>query len=174
MDRVKKTNRNGSLLGPGLAIRDAIEDDAQPISDLMIDSAREFFADDFSEAGMAHFMDDCGVAVLENRIRAGDHYYVAVIDDVIAGVCAIRRGNHLYSLFTDSAFHRRGVARSLWERALQDIRDSGYEEVTVKASNYAVPAYERLGFVRIGPGEEESGIVSNPMLYKLGSERNLI
>ncbi len=172
MDGVKKTNRNCPSVGPGLAIRNAIEDDAKQISDLMIDSAREFFADDFTDSGMALFVDDCGVATLEERIRSGDRYYVAVVDDAIAGVCAIRRGNHLYSLFTASAFHRCGVARKLWERALADIRNSGYEEVTVRASNYAAPAYERLGFVRTGPCEEEKGIVSNPMHYRLGSNGN--
>ena len=150
-----------------MLIRDAIEDDAQQISDLLIDSARIFFADDFSKAGMALFIDDCAPTTLQERIRAGDRYYVAIVDDVIAGVCAIRRGNYLYSLFTDAEFHRRGVARKLWERALRDIRESGYEEVTVKASNYAVPAYERLGFVCTGPREEEKGIVSNPMRYRL-------
>lgn len=155
-----------------MLIRDASEEDAIQMSDLMIDSARVFFADDFTRSGMALFLDDCAPATLQERIRAGDHYYVAIIDDVIAGVCAIRRGNHLYSLFTDAAFHRRGVARKLWERALRDIRDNGYEEVTVKASNYAVPAYERLGFVRTGPRAEEKGIVSNPMRYKLGSNHN--
>lgn len=167
VDRVKRLNRSCLSVRPGLAIRDATEGDAKQISDLMIVSAREFFAEEFTESGMALFVDDCAVATLEERIRAGDRYYVAVIDDVIAGVCAIRRGNHLYSLFTDSAFHRRGVARNLWERALEDIRDSGYVEVTVRASNYAAPAYERLGFVRTGPREEEKGIVSNPMRYKM-------
>lgn len=152
-----------------MLIRHAKEDDAKQISDLLIDSAREFFADDFTESGMALFMDDCTVARLLERLRHGDRYYVAVVDDVIAGMCAVRRGNHLYSLFTDKAYHRRGIARRLWERALADIRESGYQEVTVKASNYAAEAYERLGFVRTGAREEKKGIVSNPMTFQLPS-----
>lgn len=152
-----------------MLIRHAKEDDAKQISDLLIDSAREFFADDFTESGMALFIADCTVATLLERLRHGDRYYVAVIDDVIAGMCAIRRGNHLYSLFTDKAYHRRGIARRLWERALVDIRESGYQEVTVKASNYAAEAYERLGFVRTGTREEKKGIVSNPMIFRMPS-----
>jgi ribosomal protein S18 acetylase RimI-like enzyme len=76
----------------------------------------------------------------------------------------MRDQRHVYHLFVAAQFHRRGIARTLWERAkavaMADATDACF---TVNASNYAVPMYESLGFVRTAPTQCKNGLEYNPM-----------
>ena len=69
---------------------------------------------------------------------------------------------HLYHLFVHSSYHRRGIARRLWERARAEI---GAAEIrfTVNASLYAVPLYESLGFRASGTETRKDGVIFLPM-----------
>lgn len=59
------------------------------------------------------------------------------------------------------------MARALWSRALDDLINNGVTEVTVNASNYAVPVYKRLGFIRVSETQDVGGIIINPMVYRV-------
>ena len=56
-----------------------------------------------------------------------------------------------YLLFVDEALHRRGVATTLWNLALQRVAPDPATpvEITVNSSDYAIAFYESLGFVRV-------------------------
>ncbi len=89
---------------------------------------------------------------------------VAEMDGVVVGFIAMRDKRHLFHLFVDKPWHRRGVARRLWEVARQAALDGGNDGVfTVNSSNYAMPVYERFGFVRTAPTQESKGLRYNPM-----------
>lgn len=153
-----------------MQLRTATCNDAKAISQLLISSANTFFADDFSDAGLARFKADFTENRVNERICANEfRYYVADIGGQLAGVCAIRGDSHLYNLFTAAQFQRRGVAKALWQHAMQFMAETGVDEATVNASNYAVSAYERLGFVRTGVTQCVDGIVFNPMVIKFSS-----
>jgi ribosomal protein S18 acetylase RimI-like enzyme len=148
-------------------IRFAEEADAEAISSLLTELGREFFQE-FSAEGLARFIKEFSPDLVRERIRSPEYqYYLAMLGNDLAGVCAIRGKSHLYNLFTAKALHRKGVARGLWVRALDDIRSNGVTEVTVNASNYAVPAYERLGFVRVSETQDVGGVVYNQMVYRI-------
>jgi predicted GNAT family N-acyltransferase len=59
------------------------------------------------------------------------------------------------------------VARALWQQVAHELKRDGVSKVTVNASNYAVPAYEKLGFVRVGEMKVFEGIPFNPMVNEL-------
>jgi GNAT superfamily N-acetyltransferase len=88
---------------------------------------------------------------------------VAEVDGELAGFIAIRERSHVYSLYVDKRWQRRGIARRLWETARDAALGTGHPGAfTVKASNYAMPFYASLGFVPTGP--MQVGIVRyNPM-----------
>lgn len=65
--------------------------------------------------------------------------------------------------------HRRGVARALWEHARAE---SGGSAFTVNSSLFAVPIYERLGFIARSAPQSADGLVFVPMTYEAG-ELNL-
>lgn len=64
--------------------------------------------------------------------------------------------------FVKGACHGRGIGRRLWNALLED---SAANAVTVHSSLFAVPVYEKLGFVRLGPDCETDGIRYVPMRY---------
>jgi ribosomal protein S18 acetylase RimI-like enzyme len=151
-----------------MQIRRASIEDAQAISQLLLASADQFFSEDFSAAGLARFKADFATDQLRERLQSEDYWYLVAEDTAaIVGVCAIRGNSHLYNLFTCANHHRKGLARSLWECAVQKMKSNGVIDVTVNASNYAIPAYERLGFKRVGPTQEVGGVVFNPMISRL-------
>jgi GNAT superfamily N-acetyltransferase len=109
---------------------------------------------------------------------------VAVEDDGPAGTGAIVVGygelrdrdrgpggvDHLTLQFSAPDRLRRGTGRllltALAEAALE--RRPGLDFLTVNASSYAVPAYERLGFRVAGAPATRNGVTATPMLLDLG------
>jgi GNAT superfamily N-acetyltransferase len=100
------------------------------------------------------------------RLKAAEYRFrVAEDGAVLAGVVAVRAATHLQYLFVARSHQRTGLARRLWERARLDAIGGGNAagRFTVNASSYAVPAYERLGFRRVGTPQEANGVRFQPM-----------
>jgi ribosomal protein S18 acetylase RimI-like enzyme len=92
--------------------------------------------------------------VLDERYR----YLAGWLDGQLAGVVAVRDGTHLFHLFVARALQGRGLARQLWQ-AVRDDR-IGF---SVNASLYALPLYEKLGFVATAGQVEADGVAYVPM-----------
>lgn len=115
------------------------------------DAARQFVRDNDEDA-------------LRGFLAAGMRYHVAERDGQIVGFVALRAQKHLYHLFVDKQYHRQGIATALWEVARQEALAAGNPGVfTVNASNYALPVYQKMGFVQTGPMQFKSGLYYNPM-----------
>ena len=117
-------------------------------------AAEGFILHASSPEDAAAFLADQGEDKLRSRIAEGYVYHVAQIDGELAGFTGVRGRTHLYGLYVDAAWHRRGIARRLWETARDAALAAGPDHpgvFTVNASDYALPLYERLGFVRTAP-----------------------
>jgi GNAT superfamily N-acetyltransferase len=152
-------------------IRPATADDAAAISALILGVAG-FFTMNPDGSGAEEFLarvspDAIGEYLASERFA----YRVAEEDGALAGVVAIRDNVHLYHLFVASAHHGRGLARTLWNQAMQAaLRAGNPGEFTVNSSLYAVPVYERFGFRPTGPRVDEHGIAYVPMKLVLSPE----
>ena len=149
-----------------LLIRSATVDDAVAISALVTASARAHIASSLSDGGLSHLLSEMTTENQANRIRNGYQYFVALESDTLVGVAAIRPPSHLYYLFVDTQYQRRGVGRQLWNHARDWIASStNREQITVNSSLNAITVYERLGFVVAGPPEENHGVRYQPMRW---------
>jgi len=149
-------------------IRTAAIEDAGRISALVCDLAREFILGEFGEEGRMHFLGEHTAEKLRERIEGDYRFFVAENGAVLAGVVGLRGGSHLYHLFVAKAFQRQGLAWRLWQTALRASLETGRSGViTVNSSTYAIPVYERFGFVRKGPPEAKHGVVHHPMEFKV-------
>ena len=89
--------------------------------------------------------------------------YGAYKDCVPIGIIATREGGeHIALFFVDGKYHRQGIGRQLWNAMLENNPN---KELTVHSSLYAVPVYEKLGFVNIDDIQTEDGITFLPMMY---------
>ncbi len=111
---------------------------------------------------------------IRQKIDAGQRFHLAFVDDVLAGVAAIRDDSHVFQLFVGTRYQGRGIARKLWHRLMRDsIRRAGTRFFTLNAAIAAVPVYLRLGFEPNAAAKlPASKIVSVPMIYRVGSVRH--
>jgi ribosomal protein S18 acetylase RimI-like enzyme len=130
-------------------------------------AAEEFILHESAPQDAAAFLADQGEAAMRSRVAAGYVYHVALVDGELAGFVGVRDRSHVYSLYVDERYQRRGIARKLWQAARAAALDGapGHPGVfTVNASNYAVPSYQALGFARTAP-MQISIVRYNPMRF---------
>ena len=144
--------------------------EAEQVSGLVRAAFDEFVAADHAEEGLVAFRRYTEPDAVRARIESGSHFVlVAEAGGRLAGIIEIRDCNHVALLFVGKEFHRRGIARALFDRGLRQARVArpGVERVTMNSSRYGVRAYERLGFRQTGPERSVNGIVFVPMAMRL-------
>lgn len=147
-----------------LQIRRCRLDDAAALGRLMTASADRFVAHEFPDAGREHLLADLLPEAVAARIRGGATHFAAEIDGELVGMIALTGESHVYQLFVDERHHRQGVARALWEFARDEaLSEYAIEAFTVNASRYAVPFYEKLGFVADSAPVTRNDVTCIPM-----------
>jgi GNAT superfamily N-acetyltransferase len=148
-------------------IRSLDPDDIPACAALLRRAAEEFILHESTSADGAVFLAEQGEDGMRGFLAKGFVYHVAEVDGELAGFIAIRERSHVYSLYIDKRFHRRGIARGLWDTARAAAIGPGHPGFfTVNASNHALPFYASLGFVPTAP--TQAGIVRyNPMRLAL-------
>jgi ribosomal protein S18 acetylase RimI-like enzyme len=148
-------------------IRSLAPDDIPACAALLRRAAEEFILHESTPADGAVFLAEQGEDGMRGFLAQGFVYHLAEVDGELAGFIAIRERSHVYSLYVDKRFHRRGIARSLWDTARVAATGPGHPGFfTVNASNHALPFYASLGFVPTAP--TQAGIVRyNPMRLAL-------
>ncbi|WP_223468113.1 GNAT family N-acetyltransferase [Massilia soli] len=127
---------------------------------------REYFLGTCSPGQADAFVRENDAQALRRLVADGYVYHLAEIDGALAGFIGMRERRHVYHLFVAKECQRRGVGRRLWEHARQVAMQGGADGVfTVNASNYAVPMYESLGFVRAAAMQTKNGLAFNPMIF---------
>lgn len=103
-------------------------------------------------------------AIYDQNYLAMLDAYGAYEDDVPIGIIATRsEGKHIALFFVDGKYHKQGIGKQLWNVMLSE---NPYHELSVHSSLYAIPVYERLGFVKTGEIQTEDGITYLPMMFK--------
>ena len=140
--------------------------DAERISRFLAALSEEFIVGEFSAEGRTHFMGELSAAEMEKRLSGDFRFYLAENGDELAGLAAIRANGHLYYLFVARPYQGTGLAQRLWSRVQEESLALGNGgKFTANASNYAVRAYEKLGFRRTEPTREQNGVLYNPMEF---------
>lgn len=154
-----------------MRIRAALLTDSKIISELISGLSAKFITGKFSPAGRAHLLSTMTPQAIEKFIQSGYRYHVAEMDDRLVGVVAVKDGKHLYHLFVAEQYQRQGIAKKLWQLAMEEcINNENTSEFTVNSSEYATDIYERLGFVaRPGP-RVKNGVVFFPMSLQVGQK----
>lgn len=147
-------------------VRPAIESDALAVSEL-IAGLSEYFASGSVSQISQKFWDSISVEAVTERIASPD-YICFVAEDIngLSGFVAFRSPSHLLHLFVASRVQSRGLGKLLWQKVLDQ---SACSKITVNSSVFAIPFYQRLGFVRVGLDKSEGGISYSPMVFTNGS-----
>jgi GNAT superfamily N-acetyltransferase len=147
-----------------MRIRPIEDEDVPAVAQLLKVLARDFIVHESTPEGAATFLRENNEEAIRRYIVAGQVYHVAESDGQIAGFVSMRDRSHLFHLFVGVPWQGQGVARKLWEVARQAAIDAGGSgSFTVNSSNFAVPVYEKMGFVRTAPMQCLKALYFNPM-----------
>ncbi|KZK97239.1 GNAT family N-acetyltransferase [Pseudovibrio sp. Ad26] len=144
--------------------------DATAISTLILETQNQFSAEKFSPEGEHLLAKICSAEAIEGYLQSGYTYFVAEENAAIIGVIGVRDHRHVEHNFVRGDYHRQGISSRLWnlakESCLQQGNDGKFE---LQASTFAIPIYERWGFVKEGEKQDIGGIIFTPMSLKTAS-----
>jgi GNAT superfamily N-acetyltransferase len=153
---------------PDIEFRTAVPGDGGEISRLVCALSEKFIAPDLTPSGNRILLESMTPDSIQKNIQNGFQYHVAVSENQIVGVIGILDNSHLYQLFVADSHHQQGIASTLWEIARQTCLSRGnHGEFTVNSSRYALPVYERLGFVAQSGFKEKNGVIYIPMKWEI-------
>ena len=152
-------------------IKKVDDKDLRRALDLVSHVFSEFVAVDYSEQGRNTFesylkdkLQEASVSLKSEEKKIWAYYQ----GDKILGVIATQNNSHISLMFVDKEYHRQGIARQLFDVALDCLKkNKDVKRITVNSSPYAVEAYERLGFVKTEEQQEKDGIIYVPMMRLL-------
>lgn len=160
-------------------VRAPLPSDLPSVASLIAAGFETYVAPGYGEGGRDGFRAYVTAVAIARRLARGAVALVAVEggpDGVVVGYGELRDRDHalggvdhLTLLFTAPDRLRRGIGGRLLD-ALVDAaleRRPGLDFLTVNASSYAIPAYERLGFTATGSSATRNGMISTPMRLDL-------
>ncbi len=118
----------------------------------------------YSEQGIETF---CNF-VNNKKITKSFKVYGAFENNILKGIIATdRRKGHINLFFVDKDSQAKGIGKKLMAIGIENNENSF---ITVNSSRYAVPIYEKLGFVKMEEEKEQDGLKFTPMKLILKDE----
>jgi GNAT superfamily N-acetyltransferase len=151
-----------------ISIRSATTDDAQKISDL-IRKLSPYCTLEPDGRGAEQFFASISREAIEGYILSPQFaYFVAMQDQQLIGVAALRDSSHVYHLFIAAEYHGRGYARTLWNHLRQQAQQLGAAtRLTVNSSSFAEKMYLHFGFTPTAEKQIMHGLAFIPMQIEL-------
>ncbi len=140
--------------------------DEEAVYDLVRRVFDAFVGNGYSQEGIDEFFRSVSSESLARRLTEDHFILLATHKDRVVGMIDVRDCERISLFFVDADYHRKGIGKTLLNRALANCRNAAPEalHVDVDSSPYAVPIYEKLGFLRTGPLQSYNGIQFVPMV----------
>ena len=118
----------------------------------------------YSEQGIETF---CKF-INNKKITKSFKVYGAFEDNVLKGIIATdRRKRHISLFFVDKVSQGKGIGKKLMSIVIDDNENSF---ITVNSSRYAIPIYEKIGFIKTEEEKEQDGLKFTPMKLVIKDE----
>ena len=130
----------------------------------------QFEAPEYPPEGVETFKKDIveNPEYLENARHGVCPIYGAFDGDKIVALMGMRSNRtHINLVFTKKEYHRRGIARAIFQYLLNDVlqENPALEALTLNSSPYGLPFYLAIGFIPLSGEQEMNGIRYTPMKY---------
>ena len=152
-----------------ILIRKITADEVDCAMALALEGFMQFEAPDYGPAGVETFKKDIveNPEYLENARKGTCPIYGGFDGETLVALIGMRSKTHINLVFTRKEYHRRGIARAIFNYLLQDVtqEDPSLEALTLNSSPYGLPFYLSVGFVPQGEEQTMNGIRFTPMKY---------
>lgn len=161
--------RDGAIMDTPIEYRPIKQGDATQIFDFITEVFNQFVAPEFSQEGIAEFLEYIQPNTLAGYLESNHFGFMAYVGPEIAGVIVVRDDNHVALFFVASQYQRKGVGRTLFRMVLSHCRsrDVTTTGITVNASPNSVNAYKKLNFEPTDIEQCVNGIRFVPMVLRL-------
>ncbi len=136
---------------------------------LALEVFMQFEAPDYKPQGVETFRRDIvGNADFIEKCKKGNcPIYAAFDGSKIVGIIGMRNKSHINLVFTKSEYHHKGIATSIFEYLLSEIKNNSpqVKEITLNSSPHGKNFYLHLGFVPLSEEQEIDGMRFTPMKY---------
>ena len=137
---------------------------------LALEVFMQFEAPDYGPVGVETFKKDIieNPEYLEDARRGLCPIYGAFDGDKLVALMGMRSSKtHINLVFTKKEYHRKGIARAIFQYLLQDLlsENPGLDALTLNSSPYGLPFYLSLGFRPQSEEQLMNGIRFTPMKY---------
>lgn len=144
------------------------EREEEEVCCLISDCFDEFIAPGYSEEGINEFSKYITPEFTRYRLENDHFMLLALSREVIVGVIEVRNNNHISLFFVRKEYQNKGIGKKLNELAIVKCKTCNPQISTIEAysSPYAVPIYEKLGFVKVSDEQIVNGMRFTPMIFK--------
>lgn len=156
------------------SIRQYRSSDAERVAFIIRDTFSHFNKNDGTKSAVAKYVGHYdtkkrGLDKITEEFSDIPIFYVAVED---GGVVGLVRGfeRRVINLFVLGKYHGKGIGKDLMERFESEAKRKGSKQINIRASTYAVPFYEHLGYKKttgIRTFRRIPGLRIQPMRKKL-------
>lgn len=146
-----------------MLIRDYQSDDAKAVTDIFYETIHEVATEYYTHAQVNAWAPlPVNYSYWEKRLSELPPF-VAVIDTKIVGFISLTESGHIEWAFTHKEYQRKGVASALYAYLEQRARSRQLVRLTVDASRFARPFFEKHGFniLRQNDTEKDGEILIN-------------
>lgn len=168
----------GGRAAAGLRIEVGVAQPAtlRAVSALIAAAFDRTIARDLDSVGRVAFRMYIAERSIAERLAGGALGLVAQEAGVVVGYAEVQGRNrrlagrdHLSLLFVAPSWQRRGIGRALLHDVVRRLAALPEQpsSLTVHAAPASIPAYERMGFVPIGPITRKDGLRYRPMALRL-------
>lgn len=155
-----------------ITIRKIVSSEVDSAMHLALEVFMQFEAPDYHPSGVETFKRDIveNPEYLEKARQGVCPIYGAFDGDNIVALMGMRSDKkHINLVFTKKEYHRRGIARAIFQYLLNDVlkENPSLEALTLNSSPYGLPFYLAIGFVALSEEQEINGIRFTPMKYRI-------
>ena len=151
-----------------IKLRKFKKSDAKAIALLIIKThkrfnGREFFKKSAVQEYLDYYsLEKNSISGLCKKFQRTPIFYVAVNNKKIIGIIRGRLG-YITNLFIDGAYHKKGIGRRLVEKFEADIKKQKAKVIKIRASLYAAPFYQKVGYKKTTGIRNFRGLKIYPM-----------
>lgn len=152
-----------------ITYRKAKPEDIYPAFELALQVFMEFEAPVYEQDAVVNFRNDFidNEKYINNYVTGKHLMYVALEDNKIVGLVNERGNGHITMLFVDGLYHRRGIATTLMNYMVCELKLRGFNKITLNSSPYGLPFYKHYGFKPIDTEQKKGGFIYIPMAYEI-------
>lgn len=149
-----------------IKIRKYRPQDAKAAARLISRTYSKFNWTEGMEEAVRRYIRNCdpnqNLADIRIRFKCTPIFFVALDGTRVVGI--VRGiGNRIANLFVEGAYHRQGIGTRLEHKFKAFCSRSGFQEIVLRSSLYAIPFYQALGYKKTTGIRSFHGLKIQPM-----------